>query len=199
MSRHRYDTAVPLHSVSPFGKCICNHFLVIVAPPLHHCLRVRIHHRIDVVDDVLPLSAFLVKGDTMTCQWCKRSSDIELRTARDAYVKTRQAKVNERLDKGKDLFTRRWNSGPVRTLVERVKNNISGRQIWNREHIDETLYHCLIAGLLCAIFMSSVKGGKDFATRTRLRRKLDEERWEEIAAVLFIDVPKIEIKERHQG
>jgi len=47
--------------------------------------------------------------------------------------------------------------------------------------------------------MNRVKGRKDVATRTRLRRKLDEERWEEIAAVLFIDVPKIEIKVRHQG
>jgi len=47
--------------------------------------------------------------------------------------------------------------------------------------------------------MNRIKRGKDVATRTRLRRKLDEERWEEIAAVLFIDVPKIEIKVCHQG
>src|SRR6266404_220436 len=199
MSRHRYDTAVPLHSVGPFSKRICNHFLVVITPPLHHRLRVRIHHRIDVVDDILPLSALLVKGDTVTCQRCKGSSDIELRTARDAYVKTRQAKVHEQLDKGKELFTRRWDSGPVRTLVERVQDNINGRQIWDCEHVNETLYHCTIAGLLCTIFMNRIKRGKDVATRTRLRRKLDEERWEEIAAVLFIDVPKIEIKVRHQG
>ena len=68
-----------------------------------------------------------------------------------------------------------------------------------REHIFETLYHYTIAGLLCTIVVCRIKTGEDVVTRTRLRRKLDEERREEVAAVLFIKAPKVEIEVRHQG
>ena len=40
---------------------------------------------------------------------------------------------------------------------------------------------------------------EDVATRTGLRRKLDEEGGKEVATVLFIKVPEVEIKVSHQG
>src|SRR6266571_6698535 len=95
------------------------------------------------VDDILFLSAFIMQRHTATCQRCKSSSNIELRTAGDAYMKTWQAKVDELLDKRKDLSTRRWDSRRVWTLVERVQNNVHGPRMGNREHILETTYHSL--------------------------------------------------------
>jgi hypothetical protein len=44
-----------------------------------------------------------------------------------------------------------------------------------------------------------MKTGEDVATRTRLRRKLNEKRGEEVAPVLLIKVPEVEVKVRYQG
>ena len=66
-----------------------------------------------------------------------------------------------------------------------------------REHILETLYHCNIAGLLCAIIVRRIETGEDIATRTRLRRKLDEEGGKEVTTVLIIEVPEVEIEVSH--
>ena len=69
----------------------------------------------------------------------------------------------------------------------------------DREHILETLYHYTIAGLCCTIVVCRIKAGEDVATRRGLRRKLDEEGGKEIATILLIKVPEVEIKVRHQG
>ena len=42
--------------------------------------------------------------------------------------------------------------------------------------------------------MIQIKPVKDVATRTRLSGKLDEKRWEEISAILLVEVPKVKIK-----
>jgi hypothetical protein len=66
-----------------------------------------------------------------------------------------------------------------------------------REHILETLYHFAIAGLLCTIAVLRIEAEEDVATGTILRRKLDEKGWEEVATVLFIEVPEVEIEIDH--
>jgi len=67
----------------------------------------------------------------------------------------------------------------------------------NREHILETTYHYTIVRLLCTIVVCRIKVGDDVATRTGLTRKLDEEGGEEVATMLLIKVPEVEIKVRH--
>jgi hypothetical protein len=47
--------------------------------------------------------------------------------------------------------------------------------------------------------MREIKAGEDVATGRGLSRELDEERGEEVATVLFIKVPEIKIKVRHEG
>ena len=42
--------------------------------------------------------------------------------------------------------------------------------------------------------MLQVKAVKDIATSTRLCRKLDEKRWEEVSTILLVEVPEVEIK-----
>ena len=42
--------------------------------------------------------------------------------------------------------------------------------------------------------MLQVEAVKDTTTRTRLGRKLDEKRWEEVSTILLIEVPEVEIK-----
>ena len=133
------------------------------------------------------------------CQRRECSSNIELRSAGDAYVKMWKMKVNELLDKRENLFTRRWDSGPVWALVNRVKDNVNRPKIGNREHIFETLYHNTIAGLLCTILVSGIKVGEDIATRARLCRELNEEGRKEVATVLFLKVPEVEIKVHYQS
>ena len=81
-------------------------------------------------------------------QRCKSSSDIELWSASDADMEMRKVKVNELLDKRKDLFTRRWNPRPIWALVERVQDDVNRLRMGTLEHILETLYHNFIAGLL---------------------------------------------------
>jgi hypothetical protein len=187
------------HSVGLFGQHLNDHLLIVVSPSLHHRLRVRVHNRIDIVDDVLLLSAFVMQGNAMLSQRRKRSPDIKLRSAGDAYTKVRKVEVNELLDKSKNLFTRRRDPRPVWTLVERVKDDVYGLRMGDREHILETLYHFTIAGLCCTIVMCRIKAREDVATRRRLRRKLNEEGREEVATMLLVKVPEVEIKVRHQG
>ena len=135
----------------------------------------------------------------MMCQRRECSSNIEFRSAGDAYMEMRKMKVNEFLDECKNLFTRRWDSRPVWTLVKGVKDDVNRLRIGNREHILETLYHDTIAGLLCTILVCRIKAGEDIATRLRLCRELDEKGRKEVATVLFLKVPEVEIKVRHQG
>ena len=68
-----------------------------------------------------------------------------------------------------------------------------------REHISEALYHYTIAGLFRTVAVCRIKAGEDVVARARLRRKLNEEGGEEVAAVLFIKAPKVKIEVRHQG
>jgi hypothetical protein len=46
--------------------------------------------------------------------------------------------------------------------------------------------------------MLQVKAVKDVTARTRLRRKLDEKRWEEVSTILLIEVPEVEVKVRNR-
>ena len=42
--------------------------------------------------------------------------------------------------------------------------------------------------------MLQIKVVKDVATKTRLSRKLDKERREEVSTILLLEVPEVEIK-----
>ena len=46
--------------------------------------------------------------------------------------------------------------------------------------------------------MLQIKAGEDVATRTGLSGKLDEKRGEEVATMLLIEVPEVEIKVGHR-
>ena len=62
----------------------------------------------------------------MMSQRSECRSNIELGSAHDAYMKVWKMKADEPLDKLQNLFTSRWNSGPVWTLIKSVKDNVSG-------------------------------------------------------------------------
>jgi hypothetical protein len=42
--------------------------------------------------------------------------------------------------------------------------------------------------------MLQIKAVKDVTANTRLGCKLDEKRWEEVSAILLIEVPEVEVK-----
>jgi hypothetical protein len=128
------------------------------------------------------------------CQRCQSSPNIKPRSANDAYMKMWEMKANELLDKRKGLSTRRLDSGPFWTFVERVQYYVDGQWVENREHILERSYHYTIARLLCTIVVCRIRAGEDVATGKGLSSNLDEEGGEEVATVL---VPEVEVKVRH--
>ena len=98
------------------------------------------------------------------------------------------------LDETEDQCTGRWDAVRVWTLIERVQDNVNWGLIRDCEHILETLRQCSFGGLLSTLFMLQIKAVKDVTTRTRLRGELDKKRWEEVSAMLFVEVPEVEIK-----
>jgi hypothetical protein len=52
-----------------------------------------------------------------------------------------EVKVNEFIDKLKDLFPRRWNTRSIRTLVEGVQNNVCRAILLEGEHFFQAFYH----------------------------------------------------------
>ena len=65
-----------------------------------------------------------------------------------------------------------------------------------RKHILETLNHHPITGFFFTVVVGRIKAGEDFAARTGLGRKLHEEGGKEVATVLFLKVPEVEVKVR---
>ena len=132
----------------------------------------------------------------MKCQRPKRSLNVELGTAGNADMKMWQTKINEILDKRKDLSTRRRDTRRVRALVESVQDDVSW-VVESREHVLEALCHHTKHGRLFAIIVLQIKPGEDIATRIRLSGKLDEKRGEQVPDILLVEIPEIKIKVSH--
>ena len=96
------------------------------------------------------------------------------------------------------LFRSRWDSRPVRTFVEGVKDDVNVLWIESCEHLLETSSHYPITRFFFTIVVHSIKPEEDVAARTGLSRKLDEEGGKEVATMLFIKVPEVEVKVRRQ-
>ena len=50
-----------LHSVGLFRQCLDDHIFIVFPPPLHQRIRRRMHHRFDIISNILILSAFVVE------------------------------------------------------------------------------------------------------------------------------------------
>jgi hypothetical protein len=70
---------------------------------------------------------------------------------------------------------------------------------WKGEHVFEAFCHGAITRLLNTTVVCSIKAGEYVATKLRPSRKLEEERRQQVAALLLIAVSKVEIKIGHGG
>ena len=105
-----------------------------------------------------------------------------------------EAKANECTHKTKDLFSWRWDVRRNWGLIERVQNNVRRALCFEDKHFFETFYHSLIARFRYSTIVRRIESGKYVATGIGPSRKLDEERRKQVVKLLFIDVPKVEIK-----
>src|SRR6266702_6155685 len=82
--RQRYnhdESKMPLHSISFLYEILNDRILIIISPSPH--LSVRVNDRSNVINNVLLLPTFVIKGYLLSCQRLKRSANVELRTTRD--------------------------------------------------------------------------------------------------------------------
>ena len=90
------------HSVGFSCQCIDNQLLVILSPPSH--LRVRFDDMFKIIGDVLPLSAFVVKGHVVGSQMLERRSNVDLWTTCDTNPYMRKSQGVQFFDKLQKLF-----------------------------------------------------------------------------------------------
>ena len=67
---------IRLHPIGSFRERLDHQLLVFISPSPHLCIRVN--HRGNIVDNVLPLSTLVVKGHRTRCQRPKGSTDVDL-------------------------------------------------------------------------------------------------------------------------
>jgi hypothetical protein len=86
-------------------------------------------------------------------------------------------KADEFIHKIEDLFSRWWNAGCLRALVEGIQDNVCRPLcVEEGEHFLEAFYHGAIASLLFSSIVCTIKSGEYVATGIGPSRKLSEER-----------------------
>ena len=83
------------HPIGLVGERLDDQFLIFLAPLAH--IRVRVDDRADIINDVLLLPSFLVKGHSTSRQRFQGSSDVDFRSTRDAYMKMGEGKFDQLL------------------------------------------------------------------------------------------------------
>jgi hypothetical protein len=168
----------------------------ILFPQAHKFTRARIDDRSDVVGNIILLPTFVLKGNCLRRERLKRFADVDLWATCNTDTKARTDKV---LYEIKDLFSRGWDIGRVGTLIKGIQDNINWALVWKGEHLLETLHQSFIARLMCAVVVGRVEMGEYVAKGIGTSRKLEKERWKELAAGLLVDISKVEIKIRHRS
>jgi hypothetical protein len=136
-----------------------------------------------------------MKGHGAGSQRFEDSLNVGLRSTSDAYVEIWKLKANEFIHELEDLFSRWWNGGCLRTLVEGIQDDVCRPLcVEENEHFSETFYHGAIARLLFSSIVCRIESGKYVTTGIGPSRKLDEERRKQIVKFLFVNVPEVKIK-----
>jgi hypothetical protein len=72
---------------------------VLSLPSPHDRFRIRINHRLDILDDIFLLTTLVVKGHSERGQRCKHILYIDFWATRDTYTKMWKTEFDEFLDK----------------------------------------------------------------------------------------------------
>ena len=140
-----------------------------------------------------------MKRHRVDSQRSEDSLNVWLRSTRNTYMEMWELKANEFIHKVEDLFSRWWNGGCLRTLVESIQDYIHRPLSVEDEHLFEAFYHSAIAGFVGSSIVCRIESGEYVTTGIGPSRKLDEEGGKQVMDSLFIDVPEVEIKVGHRS
>ena len=137
------------HPVGPVGECLDDQLLILLSPFAHP--RVRVDDRRNILDDVLLLPSFIVKGHLKRRQGLESSSDINFWSTCETYMNIWEGKFDKLLHEIQDQFPWGWQPKGVGTLVERIHNNVDWAVILKCECFLQVSYQHVIIGLMCAM------------------------------------------------
>jgi hypothetical protein len=149
-------------------------FLILNLPSPHDWFRIRVNHRLDILDDIFLLTGLVMKGHLERGQRCKYISYIGFWATRDAYMKMWKTKFDKFLDKFQYPLAWRWNSRDVGRFIECVNDQIDRWLIRERKHLFQGFGQNGITGLCLALVMSEIKLREDVTTGIGGSRKLGE-------------------------
>ena len=110
------------HPIGSLGERLDHQILILLTPFAHP--RVQVDGRDNILDDVLLLPSFVMKGHSKRRQRLENVSDIDFRATCNTNTKIRERKIDKLLDETQDQVPRRWHPKRVGTLVERVDDNV---------------------------------------------------------------------------
>ena len=142
------------HPICSLGERL-DHQLLILFSPFPH-LHVRADDGADVIDDVLLLLGFIVKGHSTSRQRFYNDSNVDFGATGDTYTKIWEGKFDEFLNEIENHFPRGWYTEGVRTFVQRVHNDIGWLVIGQCERLLQALYQDVIGRLVRAVVMSHI-------------------------------------------
>src|SRR5258708_18642903 len=112
--------SIHLHSISSFSEDLNDEFLILLLPPPHDHLRVRVNDRPNIVLDILLLSAFIMEGHSAGGQSLENISYVDLWATCHTYMNIWYMKFDELVHGLKNSFARCWNSIDVGTLIKGI-------------------------------------------------------------------------------
>ena len=114
-------------------------------------------------------------------------------------MKIWEGEFDKLLHEIEDQFSRRWHPKSVRTLVERVDNDVDRVVIGIYECLLQVLHQHVISGLVSTVVVSQIYVVEYIATDIEASGELGKERKQQVSAILFIGVLKVEVKVSHGG
>src|SRR5712672_169747 len=93
------------------------------------------------------------------------SLNVEFRPTCNTYMEIWEAKSNELIDKVKNLFSRGWDAGRDRTLIECIQNDVGRTMGKEMEHFFEAFRHRAIARFVFSTIVCRVKSEEHVTTR----------------------------------
>ena len=97
------------------------------------------------------------------------------------------------------MFPWRRQSRGVRAFIEGINDKVNQLLIWECDHILQAFYQFIFTGLLRAASVFEIEVVEYVTMTMRLIGKLSNERREQVATVLLVDVPKVEVEIGHRG
>jgi hypothetical protein len=153
----------------------------------------------NVIQDILPLSAFVVKRHVEGFKGIQNVSNVDLRATCNTNTKVWKVQSNEVLQKIQDFFAWCWKSGCARTLIEGVQDDILCWLLLESEHLLQTFSECAIVRLLRSSIVLRIQVRQDVVARIGFCTELGKEGSEEASDALLCDVVEIKIIITHEG